>query len=133
MTDEEKFQKALILLDQLIELFPYKFEYYFERGITYGDLKKYDEAIADYTKVIELNPNDSAAYENHGNDYYELKKYDETIADYTKLIDELKTDSSTALTAYYQREFIYQKLKKSDKSSSNSSEVDKNRHRAYDE
>ena len=47
MNDEEKYKKALELLNQLIELFPDNGHYYFNRGNAYKNLKKYVVRLSD--------------------------------------------------------------------------------------
>ncbi len=49
-------QKALETYDLGLKEFPTYHKFYYEKGITYQNLKKYPEAVANFQKAIELNP-----------------------------------------------------------------------------
>ena len=71
---------------------------YYNRGLSYFNLKKYEEAIKDFDKVIELSPDKSNAYYNRGHSKSYLGQYEEGIKDFKKVL-EFNEDDAEAI--YY--------------------------------
>ncbi|MCZ9886919.1 tetratricopeptide repeat protein [Brachyspira hyodysenteriae] len=71
---------------------------YYNRGLSYFNLKNYEEAIKDFDKVIELSPEKSNAYYNRGHSKSYLGKYEEGIKDFKKVL-EFNEDDAEAI--YY--------------------------------
>ena len=69
---------------KLIEMNP---EYWNNKGIALGELKRYEEAIECFDKAIELNPNDPWYWYNKGVALSELKRYEEEIECYDRAIE----------------------------------------------
>ncbi|RHZ70584.1 hypothetical protein Glove_269g64 [Diversispora epigaea] len=89
------YNKALEILNKLIEIdFNNAFVLYF-RGEVYRLLAKYDKALKDMNKSLAINPNDIFALANRGEIYRKLKKYEEALEDVNKV---LKKDPNCAWT-----------------------------------
>ena len=84
--ENQNFDNALEILEQVLVLAPNNFLAYNARGTVYSDLKDYDQAVADYTKVVELEPLFPHAYYNRGRVYSILEKFDDALADLQKSI-----------------------------------------------
>ena len=57
-----KFEDALPLLNQAIELDPKFVDAYISRSFTYGKMGQVSNALKDAQKALELNPNNEIAY-----------------------------------------------------------------------
>jgi len=99
-------QKAIEILDKVIELDPGFLKAYINRGNAYYDLNQPYRAIQNYNKVIELDSGFVEAYVNRGTVCLHLKQYNKAIEDYNKVIelDEYLT------TAYNNRGVAYKEL-----------------------
>ena len=64
-----------------ITLAPNHYEAYYNRALTYEDLKQYRAAADDLTTVVALNPGVAPAYEARGRIRANLRDYDGAIAD----------------------------------------------------
>lgn len=102
-----KYQEAINLYNEALELKQYYTSVYINRGMAYKMIKQYDNAFSDYNRAIELNPNDATIYNNRGATYAELKKYEQAIMDLKKAI-ELNSNFSEA---YNNRGAVYHHLK----------------------
>jgi tetratricopeptide (TPR) repeat protein len=83
----EKFDKALLLFNELIEEFPQNADYWSERGVVYFHMQKKSEALADMNKALELQPMKSYRYSSRA---YILGHFGQTraaIADYQKAVE----------------------------------------------
>lgn len=83
---KSKFEEALPLLNQAIELDPKLTDAYISRSFTYGKLGMVYKALKDAQKALELHSNDEVAYNNRGFLYLRLGQYDKAIADLTKAV-----------------------------------------------
>jgi Tfp pilus assembly protein PilF len=83
---QSKFEEALPLLNQAIELDPKLTDAYISRSFTYGKLEMVSKALKDVQKALELSPNDEVAYNNRGFLYMRLGQYDKAISDFTKAV-----------------------------------------------
>ena len=110
LREQGKYEDAIKLCNEAIELNPNNYLAYLRRGNFYYRQKQYERAIQDFDKAIQLNPNYSIAYNNRGLSYSDLKKYEIAIQDYNKAI---QINSNYAL-AYYNRGTSYVYLKKYD-------------------
>lgn len=81
-----KFEDALPLLNQAIELDPKFVDAYISRSFTYGKMGQVSNALKDAQKALELNPNNEIAYNNRGFLYLRLGQYDKAIADFSKAV-----------------------------------------------
>ncbi len=77
-----EYNNALEHINKAIEMDPYSYNYYNERGVIKYKMGKFVEAINDYTYAIILNPNDPSYYGNRGVCYYALEKYQEALSDF---------------------------------------------------
>ena len=95
----DMYEEAIKDFNKAIELNPYFFDGYNDRGNVKSDLNKHREAIKDYDKAIELNPIFFGAYNNRGLSKAELGKHKEAIKDFDEA---LKLDPKY-IDAYYNR------------------------------
>jgi len=90
---EEKFEEAISLFNQAIELDPAVPYVYSDRGNAFNGLQEYQLAIADYNRAIELDPTHNHFYGNRGTAYHSIEEYQLAIADYNRAIELELTDS----------------------------------------
>ena len=83
---EGDYNKAVKLLDEVLNLDSENEEAYYLRGTVYCHLKKYPRAIQDLNKALELDSEDYMAYNERGDAYYFLHKYEDALNDYNKAI-----------------------------------------------
>ncbi|MEM7725625.1 MAG: hypothetical protein AAF208_04550 [Cyanobacteria bacterium P01_A01_bin.45] len=58
----EDYQGAIINYTQAIEIYPREYSPYYDRGITYNQIKDYAYAVEDFTQVIRFNPQHAPSY-----------------------------------------------------------------------
>lgn len=104
---QKDYDKALINLNQAINVNPLYVNAYYHRGLAYYQLKDYNKAIEDYNKALVLNPQSTHAYNGRGFAYYELKEYQKAIKDYNKAL----IINPQFIYAYYNRGLAYHQLK----------------------
>jgi tetratricopeptide (TPR) repeat protein len=80
-----------------IELEPYHYKAYFNRGVMHERKQDYQNAIADYTRTIIIKPNYDKAYSNRGFIYKLINDQEKALADYNKAI-ELNPRNENALS-----------------------------------
>jgi tetratricopeptide (TPR) repeat protein len=90
-----RFEEALRIINQIIDLDGPDTTYYADRGDTYYAMKAYVNAVADYQHTIALYPNGLYARINLGVTYEKLGKFEEALAQYDAAI-ELQNDSVVA-------------------------------------
>ncbi len=83
---KSKFEDALPLLNQAIDLDPKFTDAYISRSFTYGKLGMVNKALKDVQKALELDPNNEVAHNNRGFLYLRIGQYDKAIADFTKAV-----------------------------------------------
>lgn len=107
---EGDYNKAVKLLDEVLNLDSENEEAYYLRGTVYCHLKKYPRAIQDLNKALELDPEDYMAYNERGDAYYFLHKYKDALNDYNKAIalDPTKEDyyANRALVYYTLDQYV---------------------------
>jgi len=103
---DEKYEKAIDVLDQVVEDGEARSTAYNIRGIAKKELEKYKDAVQDYDKAIEINPKDGRIYNNRGNTYDLLGKHERAIEDYNKALELNPEDAIT----YNSRGTSYSKL-----------------------
>ena len=79
--------RAIVDLNEAIELNPDDANAYNNRGNIYHNKGDLDRAIADFNNAIELNPDDANAYYNCGNAYHSKADYVSAIEAFTKAIE----------------------------------------------
>jgi len=87
LDEHERYDEAIALLGQIIELKPKAANTYNERGIVFWKKGQYDLAISDYDKAIKINPKDAWAYNNRGAAFAKKGQYDRAISDFDKAIE----------------------------------------------
>ena len=85
--NQGNYQKAIALLDQLIDRLPHSAIDYNNRGLMYLKLAEYDKAMADFNRAIALNPQLDRAYNNRGNCYAHQGNLDKAIENYEQALD----------------------------------------------
>jgi len=85
-TKRDQYDKALIYLNQAIELSGDKAYDYVNRGLVYQRLGKADMAFKDYDRAIEIQPNLAEAYGNKGLLYLEQGKFDEALKEFNQAL-----------------------------------------------
>lgn len=83
---KSKFEDALPLLNQAIELDPKFVDAYISRSFTFGKMGQVSKALKDAQKALELDSNNEVAHNNRGFLYLRLGQYDKAIADFTKTV-----------------------------------------------
>ena len=102
--DQGDLDRAIICINQAINLIPYVAEYFFTRAKVYLDKKEYALTIEDCTKAIELNPNCVTDYYYYrGIAYKKIGDNDRAIADFSFVIN---LDNNN-VEAHKQRSCIY--------------------------
>jgi len=84
---QQKWQKAIIAYEKVIELQSNFSEVYHDYGDTLINLKRWKKAIVAYKKSIELNPNFSWSYHNLGLAFFNTKRISQAITYYSKALD----------------------------------------------
>lgn len=98
-----RFEEAVALYTEAIELDPDLVDAYVNRSQAYLELGRFDEALADANKAIQLEPELAGAYVNRAAAYSGLGRYDEALDDANKAIE---LEPELAL-AYVVRGIIY--------------------------
>lgn len=106
---ERKFDEAIKLFTEAIELNPNDADAYNDRGAVLYDVKNnYAAALGDYNKAIALNPELIWAYYNRAMLYNNQENYDAALIDFDKAI-ELKPDFAKA---HFYRATIFHRAEK---------------------
>ena len=105
---QEKFQEAIKLYSESIQIKPDFSWPYYNRSRAHLCLGNNQQAIDDCNKGIEVEPKEAYAYYNRGYVYSALGKKEQAIVDYTKAIE---LDPKFAY-AYNNRGCVYSSLKK---------------------
>ena len=107
---EGKYEDAIKLYNEVIELKPNSNVAYNNRGFVYYLLKQYERAIQDLDKAIELNSNDAAPYGNRGYVYFDLGQYERALHDFNTNINIGIENNFMALGVFYKRGATFFKL-----------------------
>ncbi len=83
LLEENSYEKALNLLNELIKKYPNNFECYIKKA---NLLEDYYESIKNYTKAIELAKS-PIAYYFRGQTYIRIGNFDNAIDDFTTIIE----------------------------------------------
>lgn len=83
---EDRYDEALVHLDQAIALDPGAYKAYNNRGLVYSKKGLFKEAVEEYGKAIQLAPDNPVAYSNRGDVYRELGLGEAAHADYDRAI-----------------------------------------------
>ncbi len=84
--DLMQYEKALIVYDSAISLFPYEKAFYQNRGAIYSELGEYNRSLKDFDKYISLSPTEAHGYYNKGNTNRLIKQYLEAINNFNQAI-----------------------------------------------
>lgn len=84
--DEMQYDKALEIVNQLIENDNTYMWYYYVRGNIYLQKNAPDTAIANFSTGLLLAPEEPILYAERANAYYDLQMPDESIEDYTSAL-----------------------------------------------
>lgn len=86
LCENKKFDYALKVADEAINLNPNNAESYDARGWANMELKNYTQSISDYTKAIQLNPDNAVFYNARGSAYIWSGNFIEAYSDINKAI-----------------------------------------------
>ena len=75
-------QDSLNELDNLITKYPKDTAFYYERALTYEDLKAYEQAELDFTHVIRLGTGNGTVFSRRAAVRERLKRFEEALEDY---------------------------------------------------
>ena len=84
LAEKQNTAKAIKVLKDGLNLFPYSDILYKNLAVIYYDIKDFDRSIQYLTKAIELNPNNSELYIYRGNSWMQVKQYTKALTDYQK-------------------------------------------------
>jgi len=93
-----KFEDAVKLYSEAIELDPTNHVLWSNRSAAHAKAEQWDEALTDANKTVELNPSWARGYSRKGAAHHGLMEFDEAIAAYKKGL-ELEPDSATFKSA----------------------------------
>ncbi len=79
-------KKVIALRDSEIEDYEKTVEYWFYRGVKYGDSGRHKDAIEAYKQAIKINPDNSVIHYNLGITYGELGRYKDAIEAFKQAI-----------------------------------------------
>lgn len=80
--DNEQYEQALRIFEQVLEREPENYIALNARGSTHLALEDYNSALDDFTETIHLEPLFPHAYYNRGRAYTSLEQYEEALADF---------------------------------------------------
>lgn len=83
---DKDYNGAIKTFNEVLELDPYNYKSYNNRGCIYDYLGQHEKAIKDYSKSIELNSNEFTMYINRGLTYHSMKQYKLAVQDFDKAI-----------------------------------------------
>ena len=106
LREQGKYEDAIKLCNEAIELNPNNYLAYLRRGNFYYRQKQYERAIQDYDKAIQINPNYAEAYFGRALAYASLENVEKTFADINKAI-ELSPNNAIM---YQTRGMLYQAI-----------------------
>ncbi|MDD3686332.1 MAG: tetratricopeptide repeat protein [Bacteroidales bacterium] len=75
LIEEEKYEEAAIILDELCKQFPDNYEYFRDLGYAHLNMFNFDEAIIAYNKAVELNKDCYKCYSHLARAWYEKGEY----------------------------------------------------------
>lgn len=94
----KQYAKALLDLNNAIELVPESGEYYRDRGLVYLSDEQYSPALSDLSKAVELNPEDAKAIAYRGIVYLAKSDYSMAIQVFTNAL-KVKSDFPSVLVS----------------------------------
>ncbi len=109
---QHRYEAAVDVFTELIELDPDNPDAYKNRGVAYMKLSQYDPAIRDFEKTRQLMPDLKGLHSNLGVAWYYKGEYEKAIANYDMEIA-LSPDSHYT---YFNRAISWAELKEFDKS-----------------
>jgi len=82
--DKNDFEGALRDFNSSINIYPNNPVYYYNRGITYSNLKDSEKAIADFSAAIKLDSKNALYFNQRGIAYYNTQNWEKAAADFTE-------------------------------------------------
>ena len=100
----KRYEEAISDYNRVIELDPYNYFAYLDRGSAYRNLKQYPNAIEDYSQAIKLDYRKSGlGYANRAYTYELKEKYQKALLDYNVAIK----SNPTIISFRRQRGYLY--------------------------
>lgn len=81
----QSFSSALNIVDA--DDFDTKTQAFFQRGISYGNIKNHQKLVNDFDEVIKINPTDSSAFRNRALGHLNLENWGQALADYSRAVE----------------------------------------------
>lgn len=103
----KQFENAIQAFTKCIEFEPIE-QFYFLRGICFGELERHEEAICDFEAVIAINADSAEGYLNRGVSHYHLNDVQKALEDYDIAI-KLKSD---LIDAYIKKAHLLDNMNK---------------------
>lgn len=79
LADEGKFEQAIDLYTEAIDLHPLFFEAIDNRGLTFMDLGEFEEAILDFEESLRIEPEGMTAMFSMGECYFKMGEYEKAL------------------------------------------------------
>lgn len=86
-TSNRQFERALVILSELVERSPQEAKYYSNRGLVYLQGGQPWKALADFNQAIRLSSQLDQAFNNRANCHAALGNLQAAIADYVQAVD----------------------------------------------
>ena len=84
---ESEFQNAVECFSRAIELEPFTWKYYFNRGRKYLSLDHFQQAMADFSMVLRLYPMNDDSWHYRGVAHFFLGEYEAAASNFLKCIE----------------------------------------------
>jgi len=94
LIDDEKYDEAIRVLTESINLNPDNGLSFYWRGLAYLWVEEYDKAINDFTESIRLEPSYKVTYKHRGRAYYFKGEYEKARSDFNEFIANDHTDAT---------------------------------------
>jgi len=105
--EQQSFEKAIVLLTRAIRVMPTSAKSYYNRGVTYTELKLHAEALVDINHAIERDHDYLQAYQFRANLHRLLDDDEKALNDYHTIIEKWPDN----VNAYHERGVIYRNKK----------------------
>lgn len=95
LNDRERYDEALALLDNAVQVDRGNSDAHYLRGVAYENLQQYEQALDAYNECLKYEPNNTDAFNNRGVIHGRLGNLDQAIDDLAKAV-ELNPDDALA-------------------------------------